>query len=153
MKNYYRAVYLSLALLIMIVSGAINALFMKPNEWFVTLIKPEINGNLHSFFWLICYLLLSIIITEFFLVKKLQKRIFSIAVLLLGNALWCYTFFRLHNLILSVIIITVMLVTTFYILYLSVKYTRYLCLFALPVVVWYIVLSGLNIFILVVNAL
>lgn len=151
MKNYYRAVYLSFGLIIMIVFGAINALFMKPNEWFVTLIKPDINGNIHSFIWLLCYLLLSVVIAEFLLVKKLQKQLFSVATLLIGNALWCYTFFRLHNLTLSMAIIIVMLATNFYILYLSIKHTRYLCFFVLPVVVWYIVLTGLNIFIFAVN--
>lgn len=153
MKNYLRAVSLTLGISIVLIFGTINAIFMTPNtEWFVTLIKPKLSENVHSFLWLICYMLISVIIAEFFIVQKLQKRIWSVALILIGNALWCYSFFRMQNIVVSLAIIIAILSATIYVLYLSIKHTRYLCLFVLPVVVWYIVLTGLNILILVLNA-
>lgn len=152
MKNYLRAVSLALGVCTVLIFGAINALFMTPNtEWYVTLIKPKLSENVHSFLWLICYLLISVIIGEFFIVKCLRKRLWSVAIVLIGNAIWCYMFFRMHNVALSLAIIFIILCSTMYMLYLSIKHTRYLCFFVLPVVVWYIVLTGLNILILVLN--
>lgn len=152
MKNYLRAVSLAAGISIVLVFGAINALFMTPNtEWYTTLIKPDVNEKLHSLLWLVCYLLLSVIIGEFLIVKKLQKRIWSISIVLIGNSLWCYVFFQMYNSIVSLIILIIVLSDLLYVLFLSIKHTRYLCFFVLPVVIWYIILTGMNIMIIILN--
>ncbi len=152
MKNYLRAVSLAAGISVVLVFGAINALFMTPNtEWYATMIKPPISEKLHSFLWLLCYLIISVIIGEFLIVKNLQKRIWSIAVILIANSLWCYVFFQMQNTIAALIILIILLSDLMYIMYLAIKHTPYLCFFVLPLVIWYIVLTGMNILIVILN--
>ncbi len=152
MKNYLRAVSLSAGISVVLIFGSVNALFMTPNtEWYATLIKPSINENLHSFLWLVCYLLFSVIIGEFIIVKNLRKRIWSVATILIANSLWCYVFFQMQNAIVALVILIIVLSDMLYIMYLAIKHTHYLCFFVLPVVIWYIILIGMNIMIIILN--
>lgn len=136
----------------MLIFGALNALFMTPHsEWYEGLVMPELHPTFHSAMWLAVYLLTALVLAEFLTEKKLRGRIWTVAVILIGNALWCAVFFRLYNAVFALIVIIIMAADWIYIVVLTVKYTKIQGFFAALITCWYLYLTGLNLMIVILN--
>lgn len=121
------------------------------SEWFGSLVMPAVDPVSHSLCWLINYLVIAIVAAEFFIERPLRRRLWTLAVLFVGNALWCAVFFRLHNALVSLLIISVILADLIYITAVSAKHTRFTAFFAAALTCWYVYLTGLNLLIVILN--
>lgn len=152
MKTYKRIVALTFGLCATLLSGAVNALFMTPrSDWFENLVMPSISPVAHSFVWLAVYFLTAVVFGEFLIEKPLRRHIPCVILLLLGNAVWCAVFFRLHSAVGAFIVICVILADLIYTLAVTLKHTKNACFLVAIIMCRYIYLAGLNLLIIIFN--
>lgn len=152
MNKYYHFLGFSLGLSVALFMSGMNALFMTPNtEWFINLKKPEIVPYVHSALWLVSYLLTAVIIGEFAVNKDLRRFAFVPIIFVALNIIWCWTFFRLHNLPVSCAVFALNIAALIAQLALSIKKTRYLWSVVALNVIWYGYLFAVFIFIMSTN--
>lgn len=152
MKTYKRTVALCCGLCAVLASGAVNALFMTPHtEYFQSLILPKMSLVGHDIGWLFGYLSIAVILAEFLIEPKLRKRIFAPILLIVGNALWCAVFFRLHNAAAAFSLLCALVILMIYTTILTVRHTKYTAFFAAALSVWYVYLVGLNLLVIIFN--
>jgi hypothetical protein len=150
MDIYKRVVYFCIGLCIVLVMGIINTLSM-PNIEFNYFIMPQISSTTYSILCLLSYFCISILIAEGLNSKKLKNYLWSIGLVIVLNILWCFFFYRLHNTTISLVIMCILDLTCFLVLYKFTLTTRYVCLIALLLTIFYIYLTGLNLFVIIVN--
>jgi len=132
--------------------GAVNALFMTPNsDWFASLIRPEMNADLHSVLWLFFYLLTAAVIAEFIIEKRLRRYFWSVVVLFICNPLWCFVFFRLHSAVAAFVILILTVADLIYITVVLSYKTKWHWILGVAITCWYISLTALNAVILALN--
>lgn len=152
MITYKRFVSFSLSLGFILVIGVTNALFMTPrSEWFAHIISPVTNEKLHSFLWLVAYVLFAAVTAEFLIDERLRKHIWSVILLACGNPVWCLIFFRLHSITGGFCLSVILLADSVFVTVISAKKTKINWLFCLLLSLWYLYISGLNVAILVLN--
>lgn len=152
MLTYKRFVSFSISLGLILVIGAINALFMTPrSEWFAHLASPVTNEKIHSLLWLIVYVLFAVATAEFLIDEKLRKYLWSVILLAVGNPVWCLIFFRLHSIIGAFCLSVLLLADSVFVTVINAKKTKINWLFCLLLSVWYLYILGLNAAILVLN--
>lgn len=152
MLTYKRFLAFSISLLCVLVVGAANALFMTPNtEWFASLIRPKMNAEVHSLLWLLFYIITAIITAEFFIHRKLRRRILSVVIFLIANPVWCLIFFRLYSTLASVILLFLMVADLIYVTVVCAKHTKIHWIFCVALTCWYIYLAILNTVVWILN--
>ena len=152
MNRYLHTIGFTLGLTAVIFLSSFNALFMTPNtEWFGALSKPYVNPTAHSLCWLVSYLITAWTIGEFVINKQLWKLSFLPAGFIALNVLWCFLFFRLHELISSCAVFVMIIATQSIILYTVTKRTKTVCFGALVNLLWYCYLFGIFIMVMVLN--
>ena len=140
MNGYMKALGLCVGLSASILLSSFNALFMTVDNWYLTLSKPFIDGDVISFCWLFSYVFTAITIGEHAVNRQLKFSSVILIVFLALNVLWCFFFFRLHALIASLIIFILILISITLVLFFTIKNTQYLWICVLINLIWYIYL-------------
>lgn len=153
MKNYIK-LFLSFGVTFGL--NFISKLFTQHsvNNWYLTLNKSPLTPPAYAFglIWTSLYALTSV---ATYLIWKNQKKIsftiyYYFAHLLL-NVLWCYTFFYLHNQLISALIIILLIGAIGYLLYLYKKENVLAFLLILPYFIWVLCATYLSLYILIFN--
>jgi translocator protein len=124
------------------------------NTWYLTLKKSPLTPPDYAFgvVWFALYTLMSF---ATYLIWKEQKKIsFTIYyyfIHLLLNVLWCYSFFYLHNQLMSCMIITLLLAAIGYLLYLYKKESNTAFLLILPYFLWVSFATYLSLYMFISN--
>ena len=121
--------------------SSIGGGYTSKNSWYKNLKKPKINppSIVFPIVWPILYILLGVSSLLVFRTKipkdkKIYFIIFEIQLLL--NWLWSIFFFKMNNLILSLVTVFIMIGLTIYLIILSFKYNKVATYLLIPYILW-----------------
>lgn len=152
MEKYLRVLRFTFGLALVIAVGSLNALFMTPkSEWFSSLSGMAVSGKLHSVIWLAIYILTAIHIGEAIGSGPLKKsRLYLAGFITLGSA-WCFVFFRLHNMIGGVCLLSVCALCAGVVFIQAARYTKITVYLSVPLFAWYLYLLFVNAYLVACN--
>ncbi|HBH06413.1 MAG TPA: TspO protein [Flavobacteriales bacterium] len=129
---------------------AIGGLFTGkgvPSDWYMALNKAPWTppGWVFGFAWtfiMICFSVYMAFFWQYFENKKLLIGLFAVQWVL--NVLWNPVFFHFHQITAGLLVISLLTVLVGYLLYFSWPYIGYKALLILPYVIWLLIATSLN---------
>lgn len=142
MQHYKKLMALTVGLLLAILSGAVSSEFVQSSDWFLALPLPKFFPPSWCFqtAWLVVYVVTAFLVADTVATVELRKNLIGWIILSLLQPLWCFVFFRLHFLVVSLVLLVVIFLLQLLILAKMLPYKKWEPFLALPIVMWYMFL-------------